>query len=111
LNITKLISVGQEKNSHPRKALSWCSSFFFDQSTAHGAFASDALNANEMKVNFGEKQCRMDSTFIPSNNPNPKLRGRPQSMKFEEDLASDDLNYQYRGQVKGMKQVLKERGL
>ena len=25
--------------------------FFFDQSTAHGAYAKDALNANKMNVN------------------------------------------------------------
>jgi len=85
--------------------------FFFDQSTAHGAYAADALNANEMNVNPGGKQRRMRDTIIPCNNPHPHLCGKAQSMIFEANLPPDHPFYEFRGQPKGMKFVLKERGL
>ena len=47
--------------------------FIFDQSSAHGAFAPDALNAKEMNVNPGGKQHRMHSTIIPNDVPNPAV--------------------------------------
>ena len=43
--------------------------FIFDQSSAHGAFTPDALNAKEMNVNPGGKQHRMHSTVIPNDAP------------------------------------------
>jgi hypothetical protein len=52
--------------------------FFFDQSSAYGAFAPDALNSKEMNVKPGGKQRRMHATFIPNDNPNPELSGQPQ---------------------------------
>ncbi|KAG1824000.1 hypothetical protein EV424DRAFT_1346241 [Suillus variegatus] len=85
--------------------------FFFDQSAAHGAFAVDALNASEMNVKSGGKQRRMHSTLIPADNPNPALRGVAQDMCFAEDLPSNHQFYEFRGQPKGMKVVLEERGL
>lgn len=85
--------------------------FFFDQSSAHGAFASYALNAKEMNVNPGGKQREMHSTFIPHNNPNPALRGMPQDMCFPLNLSLDHPFHKFRGQPKGMKIVLQERGL
>jgi len=48
--------------------------FIFDQSSAHGAFAKDALNAKEMNVQPGGKQRAMHDTRIPSDNPRPELR-------------------------------------
>lgn len=45
--------------------------FFFDQSSAHGAFAKDALNAKEMNVKPGGKQRVMRNTYIPQDNPDP----------------------------------------
>src|SRR6266481_1347994 len=53
----------------------------------------------------------MHDTVIPHDNPNPKLRGRAQQMVFPMDLAPDDPDYEYRGQPKGMRRVLEERGL
>ncbi|KIJ27974.1 hypothetical protein M422DRAFT_270825 [Sphaerobolus stellatus SS14] len=85
--------------------------FFFDQSSAHGAYAPDALNAKEMNLRPGGKQCSMHSTFIPMDNPNPTLRGMPQDMNFPMDLSSDDPNYKYCGKPKRMQQILVERGL
>ncbi len=85
--------------------------FFFDQSSAHGAFAGDALNANEMNVKPGRNQRRMHATFIPNDNPNPALRGQPQDMIFPDNLLPDHEYYKFCGQAKGMKAVLEERGL
>lgn len=85
--------------------------FFFDQSSAHGAFAKDALNANEMNVKPGGNQRRMHATFIPDDNPNPALHGQPQDMIFPDNLPPNHEYYNFRGQAKGMKAVLQERGL
>ncbi|KAI5988260.1 hypothetical protein EDC04DRAFT_2912578 [Pisolithus marmoratus] len=52
--------------------------FIFDQSSAHGAFAKDALNAKEMNIWPGGKQCAMHDTYIPWDNPNPELWGKLQ---------------------------------
>lgn len=85
--------------------------FFFDQSSAHGAFAKDALNAKEMNVKPGGKQRVMRNTYIPQDNPDPALRGRLQSMVFPPDLPANHPDYELRGQPKGMYRVLEERGL
>ncbi|KIJ46611.1 hypothetical protein M422DRAFT_164849 [Sphaerobolus stellatus SS14] len=85
--------------------------FFFDQSSAHGAFAPDALNAKEMNVKPGGKQRMMHPTFIPMDNPNPALRGQPQSMSFPAELPPCHPHYEFRGKPKGMRQVIEERGL
>jgi len=85
--------------------------FIFDQSSAHGAYAKDALNAKEMNVKPGGKQRKMHDTYIPFDNPNPDLRGQPQSMVFPSNLLPDHPDYQFRGQPKGMQSVLEERGL
>ena len=79
------------------------SEFFFDQSTAHGAFNDNALKANEMNVKPGGKQHVMHSMIIPDDNPNPHLWGQVQSMIFDDDLAPNDPNHRFRGQPKGMK--------
>lgn len=78
---------------------------FFDQSSAHNAFASNALNARKMNVTPGGKQPAMHDTIIPLDNPHPTLRGQPQSMVFE------DTHFEHPGKLKGMEQGLKERGL
>jgi len=49
--------------------------FVFDQSSAHGAFAKDALNTKDMNVRPGEKQQIIHNTFISHDNPNPTLHG------------------------------------
>jgi len=85
--------------------------FVFDQSSAHGAFAKDALNAKEMNVSPGGKQHIMHDTFILLNNPHHHLQGQPQSMVFPLDLPPTHPYYEYRGKPKGMWVVLEERGL
>ncbi|KIO02006.1 hypothetical protein M404DRAFT_148777, partial [Pisolithus tinctorius Marx 270] len=85
--------------------------FVFDQSSAHGAFAKDALNAKEMNVRPGGKQWLMHNTFIPMDNPNPDLCGKPQAMVFPPDLPPHHPDFEFRGQVKGMQHILKEHGL
>ena len=84
--------------------------FFFNQS-AHGVFAKDALNANEMNVKPGRNQHHMHATVIPNDNPNPELHGQPQDMVFPADLPSDHKYYEFHGQAKGMKVILEEQGL
>ncbi|KZT19890.1 hypothetical protein NEOLEDRAFT_1158895 [Neolentinus lepideus HHB14362 ss-1] len=85
--------------------------FIFDQSSTHGAFTKDALNAKEMNVKPGRKQCKMHSTVIPLDNPNPQLWGKPQDMIFPADLPPGHPDYEFCGQAKGMLWVLEERGL
>ena len=84
---------------------------FFDQSSAHGAFAKDALNANETNVKPGGNQCCMHATVIPNDNLNPELHDQPQDMVFPVNLPSDHKYYEFCGQAKGMKVILKEWGL
>lgn len=79
--------------------------FFFDQSSAHQAFAPNALVAQNMNINPGGKQPALHSTRIPHHNPNPGLRGRVQSMVYGSDHPD------HPDQPKGMEAVLKERGL
>lgn len=77
----------------------------FDQSSAHDAFADDALVAKRMNVNPGGKNLKpMHATRIPMDNPNPLLRGKYQEMMFP-------LGHRLAGQAKGMKNILEERGL
>lgn len=85
--------------------------FIFDQSSAHGAFSKDALNAKDMNVRPGGKQRTMHDTCIPSDNPKPELRGKAQPMVFSKDLPPGHPDYEFRGQPKGMQRILEERGL
>ncbi|KAF8578237.1 hypothetical protein K439DRAFT_1648813 [Ramaria rubella] len=80
-------------------------------SSAHGAFAPNALNSKEMNLRPRGKQQVMHSTFIPMDNPNLALCGMPQEMVFPTTLPINDPNYEYRGKPKGLCQILKERGL
>ncbi|KAF8604448.1 hypothetical protein BDV93DRAFT_403884, partial [Ceratobasidium sp. AG-I] len=78
--------------------------FLFDQSSAHGAFAENALVAKQMHVGHGGKGVKLiHDTKIPMDNPNPALRGKPQPVVFPE-------GHKFAGQPKGMKVVLRERG-
>ena len=85
--------------------------FAFDQSSAHGAFAKDALNTKEMNVKPGGKQRAMHDTLIPMDNPNLSLRGQVQTMVFPANLPPGHPDHAFRGQPKGMQRVLEERGL
>lgn len=77
----------------------------FDQSSAHNAFAADALNARKMNVGPGGKQAHMHNTTIPHNNPSPHLRGTSQTMIF------DSSHPMHPNQPKGMEVIIKERQL
>ncbi|KIJ53224.1 hypothetical protein M422DRAFT_242351 [Sphaerobolus stellatus SS14] len=85
--------------------------FIFDQSSAHGAFAKNALIAKDMNVNPGGKTRKMRDTIIPMDNPHLEKRGKVQTMEFLQDLPPTHPYYKFRGQSKGMKVVLEERGL
>ena len=85
--------------------------FFFNQSSAHGAFVADALNAKEMNVNPGGQQRHMHSTIIPHDNPDPNLRGQVQDMVFPTDLPSTHPHYAFCGKPKGMRVVLQEQNI
>ena len=72
--------------------------FAFDNSTNHGAMADNALCAQHMNLNSGERQPVMKNTvFGPENTL--------QSMVFPSNHPK------YLNQPKGIKQVLIERGL
>lgn len=64
-----------------------------------------------MNVRPGGKQRKMHSTRIPDSNPHPHLRGKEQSMVFDENLPPNHKYYNHRGQARGMRVVLEERGL
>ena len=83
--------------------------FVFDRSSAHKGFADDALNVNNMNVNYGGKQRKLQDTVIPVNNPDPvpskeDTRSQVQKMCFPDDHPNPKL----RGQPKGIKVVLQE---
>ena len=68
----------------------WKVVWVFDQSSCHKAMAADALDVAKMNVNPGGKQSKMRDTV---------WAGKPQKLCFN------------LGVPKGMKQVLKERGI
>jgi hypothetical protein len=70
--------------------------FAFDNSTSHGAFASDALVALRMNVNSSGKQPKMKNTTF---------NGQVQSMNFPDNYWDPALWEK----PKGMRQVLEER--
>jgi hypothetical protein len=72
--------------------------FVFDQSSAHGSLAPDALHAFDMNKSNGGKQRVQQDTIIPQSNPTESLRGKPQKMTTPS------------GEAKGLNDVLEERG-
>ncbi|KAJ7586334.1 hypothetical protein C8J56DRAFT_891253 [Mycena floridula] len=79
--------------------------FIFDCSSAHEAFASDALLAHKMNRGSGGKQPKMRDTVIPSTN-------LLQSMVFPANYTGTDKDgSSLASKPKGMEQVLRERGL
>jgi hypothetical protein len=55
----------------------------FDQSSAQGLLASDALWAFDMNKSNGGKQRKQRNTVIPVNNPHPEFHEKPQKMTTE----------------------------
>lgn len=79
--------------------------FIFDCSSAHEAFASDALLAHKMNRGPGGVVPRMHDTTNP-------LNGETQTMQWPDDTtALDEKGVPMAGKQKGMEQILLERGL
>ena len=76
--------------------------FAFDQLSAHGAFAKNALNTKEMNVRPGGRQRAMYNILILMDNLNPSLCGKVQTMFFPADLPPGHPDYAFYGQPKGM---------
>ncbi|KAJ7495705.1 hypothetical protein B0H11DRAFT_1716700 [Mycena galericulata] len=81
----------------------------FDNSSAHGSLAKDALTATKMNVNPGGKVPEMQDTIIPLDNPHGR-GGQVQSMVFDTVLSDDHPHKKSEGLPKGMKVILAERG-
>jgi hypothetical protein len=79
--------------------------FIFDCSSAHEAFASDALLAQKMNRGPGGAQPKMHDTINPTT-------GQAQQMVYPADFeGKDEKGNPLACQAKGMEQVLKERDL
>ena len=87
LQIEEAVTISEIK--HPKEE-GWRVVLVFDQSSCHKAMAVDALDASKINVNPGGKQPKMHDTV---------WAGKPQKMSFNLLVP------------KGMKQVLKERGI
>ena len=82
----------------------------FDNSSAHGSLAKDALTASKMNINPGGQVPAMHDTIIPTDNPAGR-GGILQTMQFAAQLPEDDPFKMYEGLPKGMRLILQERGL
>lgn len=74
--------------------------WIFDNSSNHGCFAPDALRVEKLNLGPGGKQPHLRDGFIHGQQAS-------QSMQFPPDYDNPDLA----GKPKGIKQILKERGL
>jgi hypothetical protein len=78
--------------------------FFFDNTTGHSAYATNALRAGLMSLSTCGKQPAMSDGFFHTHD------GRcSQKMSFAFDDTSVPRIWQ--GQLKGLKHILQERGL
>ncbi|PVF96678.1 hypothetical protein CPB86DRAFT_827048 [Serendipita vermifera] len=85
--------------------------FVFDNSSAHGQMAPDALNVKRMTLLPGGKNVpKMRDTIIPLDNPH-RLGGQIQTMQLPDHLHVFDLYKQFEGRSKGIVAILEERGL
>jgi hypothetical protein len=89
----------------PKAIIHWV----FDNSSAHGSLAKDALTATKMNVNPGGNVPAMQDTIIPLDNPHGH-GGKPQKMTFDTNLPDDHPYKKFEGLPKGMKVILAERG-
>ncbi|KNE97500.1 hypothetical protein PSTG_09188 [Puccinia striiformis f. sp. tritici PST-78] len=81
--------------------------FVFDCSLAHRAFAKSALRVQNMNLNPGRKQSILRDTVIPKDNPHIPFHLFGQLQKF----VFDDSHPLHPGKAKGVRAILKERGL
>ncbi|KAJ7337389.1 hypothetical protein DFH08DRAFT_1014352 [Mycena albidolilacea] len=89
----------------PKAIIHWV----FDNSSAHGSLAKDALTASKMNVNPGGKVPEMRDTIIPASNPHGH-GGEIQKMTFDKNLPDNHPHKKFEGLPKGMKIILSERG-
>ncbi|KAJ7150019.1 hypothetical protein C8R43DRAFT_1088096 [Mycena crocata] len=96
----------------PKAIIHWV----FDNSSAHGSLAPDALTATKMNVNLVCKSFsnrgkvpEMRDVIIPLDNPHGHGR-QVQKMTFDKDLPEDHPHKKYEGLPKGMKVILAEHG-
>jgi len=87
-------AIAIHKRNHPNRIGLWA----FDNSSNHNCVAKDALVVNRMNLSSGGKQAAMRDTIVD---------GIHYTMVFPDDFANESL----RGNPKGMKEVLKDRGL
>ena len=79
--------------------------FIFDCSSAHEAYAEDALIAHKMNRGPGGQQPTMHNTINP-------LTGLVQTMSFPANSTEIDAKgAPVAGKPKGMEKILKERGI
>lgn len=81
--------------------------FVFNCSSSHKGLALNALNVNNMNINFRGKQRHLHDTIIPISNPPPKpgcpdTHGMPQSLVYPATYPDVKLA----GQPKGTRAVL-----
>ncbi|PKC16838.1 hypothetical protein RhiirA5_406527 [Rhizophagus irregularis] len=70
--------------------------FAFDNSSSHGKYADNALNANHINLNLSEKQAKLRNIIF---------NGQIQHMNFPNNYYNKNL----RKKLKGMKIILEER--
>ncbi|KAF8578969.1 hypothetical protein K439DRAFT_1648612 [Ramaria rubella] len=90
------------------KSMGYVAVFFFDCSSAHEAFAPDALCTQKMNVKPGGNQPHMHSTVIPLDCPAVSKCGTHQSMVF---TSADTNDPQLIGKPKGMAWICEECSL
>ena len=84
--------------AHKKKYLNYDRLWAFDNSSNHNCFANDALLVTRMNLSSRGQQTLLRDTII---------NGKKQMMVFPDDYHDEAL----RGKAKGMKKILKERGL
>ena len=83
--------------------------FIFDNSSAHNSLSADALNVKKMNLYPGGKVSDMHDTIIPVDNPHGR-GGQIQTMQFPIDLPDNHKYKDFKGQPKGIVEILEERG-
>ncbi|KAJ7128547.1 hypothetical protein C8R44DRAFT_732881 [Mycena epipterygia] len=100
-----IIAILIARRMFPKAIIHW----IFDNSSAHGSLAPDALTTTKMNVNPGGKVPEMRDTIIPDSNPHGHA-GEAQKMTFDKNLPADHPYKEFEGLPKGMKVILAERG-
>ncbi|KAJ7794205.1 hypothetical protein B0H14DRAFT_3888832 [Mycena olivaceomarginata] len=100
-----IIAILIARRMFPKAIIHW----IFDNSSAHGSLAPDALTTTKMNVNPGGKVPEMRDTIIPDSNPHGHA-GEAQKMTFDKICPTNHPYKEFEGLPKGMKVILAERG-